>query len=57
MIPESKGHTFHVYMKKMILGPAKYEKAAQIGWISNIFRIVRAQSAQQSAGIGAQKEF
>ena len=35
----------------MTLGPAKHEKVARIGRISNVFRIVGAQSAEQSVGI------
>ena len=35
----------------MTLGPAKHEKVARIGRISNVFRIAGAQSAEQSVGI------
>lgn len=35
----------------MTLGPAKHEKVARIGRISNVFRIVGAQRAEQSVGI------
>ena len=35
----------------MALGPAKHEKVARTGRISNVFRIVEAQSAEQSVGI------
>ena len=45
MIPGAKGHTFHARMKRMTLGPAKHEKVARIGRISNVFRIAGAQSA------------
>jgi len=44
MIPGSKGHAFHACMKKQMLGPAKHEKVARIGRISNVFRVVGAQS-------------
>ena len=39
----------------MTLGPAKHEKGARIGRISNVFRIVGAQSAEQSVGIMGSK--
>ena len=51
MIPGSKGHTFHASMKSTTLEPVKHEKVARIGRISNVFRIVGAQSAEQSVGI------
>ena len=41
----------------MTLGPAKHEKVARIGRISNVFRIVGAQSAKQSVGIMGQNTF
>jgi len=41
----------------MMLGPAKHEKVARIGRISNVFRIVGAQSAEQSIGIRGQNTF
>ena len=33
------------------MGPAKHEKVARIGRISNVFRIVGARSAEQSVDI------
>ena len=39
----------------MTLGPAKHEKVARTGRISNVFRIVGAQSAEQSVGIKGAK--
>ena len=35
----------------MTLKPAKHEKEARIGRISNVFRIAGARSAEQSVGI------
>ena len=39
----------------MTLGPAKHEKVARKGRISNVFRIAGAQSAEQSVGIMGSK--
>ncbi len=36
MIPGSKGHVFHDWMKHMTLRPAKHEKAARLGRIPNV---------------------
>ena len=35
----------------MSMGPAKHEKVARKGRISNVFRIAGARSAEQSVGI------
>ena len=51
MIQGSEGHIFHACMKNMTLGPAKHEKAARKGRISNVFRIAGARSAEQSVCI------
>ena len=40
----------------MTLGPAKHEKVARKGRISNVFRIAGAQSAKQSVGIRESKD-
>ena len=55
MIQGSEGHIFHACMKNMTLGPAKHEKAARKGRISNVFRIAGARSAEQSVGIMGSK--
>ena len=48
---------FMLYHASMTLGPAKHEKVARIGGISNVFRIAGAQSAEQSVGIMEAKYF
>ena len=55
MIPGPKGHVFHACMKSRTLGPAKHEKVDRSGRISNVFRITRARSVEQSVGIWGQK--
>ena len=51
MIPGAKGHVLHARMNHMTLGPAKREKVARIGRISNVFRLTRARSAEKAVGI------
>ena len=36
MIPGAKGHIFMLAWKNMTLGPAKHEKVARLGRISNV---------------------
>ena len=42
-IPGSKGRAFHVCMKSMTLGPAKHEKVARTGRISECFQGAECQ--------------
>lgn len=42
---------FMLACKNMTLGPAKHEKVAQLGRISNVFRLLRAQSAEKAVDI------
>ena len=49
MMLGSKGHEIHACMNLMTLGPVEHEKAARLGRILNVFRIVEARSAEQSA--------
>jgi len=42
---------FMLARKHMTSGPAKHSKTARTGLLSNVLRIVGAQSAEQSVGI------
>ena len=61
MIPGSKGHAFHVYMKMHDFGTRQNMRKSRFSQKSERFRmfcrIAEAQSAEQSVGIMGSKAF